>query len=223
MSAKRTADERALVPDADGSHLGLSELRLVAGAPHGLADAGHDTLLFCVEGDAVLDCTGARHELTPATAAIVHAGEAAEVTTSGAANVLLFSIGIAADTHAPLGPDARLAVVDRAEDDPATGKRAFQVLFGAENGCCHATLFVGYVPPGKAPWHFHLYDEIVWIWRGSARYHYGETTTELGSGTAVRIRPRDIHINENVSGTDELVLLGLFTPAGSPSAAYLAP
>jgi oxalate decarboxylase/phosphoglucose isomerase-like protein (cupin superfamily) len=37
----------------------------------------------------------------------------------------------------------------------------------------------------------------------------------------VRIPPRTVHINEN--GTDdEMRVLGVFTPAGSPSAAYLA-
>jgi len=104
----------------------------------------------------------------------------------------------------------------------ATGSRSFQVLFGPENGCTRATLFVGYVPPGRAPWHFHQYDEIVWIWNGTARYHLGQGVSELRSGDAVRVHPREVHVIENLGGGD-LALLGLFTPAGSPSAAYLAP
>jgi hypothetical protein len=44
----------------------------------------------------------------------------------------------------------------------------------------------------------------------------------FGPGAAFRIRPREVHIVENTSATDELVVVGLFTPAGSPSAAYLA-
>ena len=44
----------------------------------------------------------------------------------------------------------------------------------------------------------------------------------LAPGSAFRIRPRELHVVENTSPTDELVVVGLFTPAGSPSAAYLA-
>src|SRR5262249_39913546 len=73
-----------------------------------------------------------------------------------------------------------------------------------------------------ARWHYHLYDEIVWIWQGEGRFHTREGTEPLGPGSAFRIRPREIHVVENTSPTDELVVVGLFTPAGSPSAAYLA-
>ena len=112
-------------------------------------------------------------------------------------------------------------MTDRVEAGSATGKRSFQILFGPQNGSTRATLFVGYVPPGAAPWHFHLYDEIVWIWRGEGRFHTGAGAEPLGAGSAFRISPREVHIVENTSATDELVVLGLFTPAGSPSAAYL--
>jgi quercetin dioxygenase-like cupin family protein len=77
------------------------------------------------------------------------------------------------------------------------------------------------VPPGKAPWHFHLYDEIVWILEGPGRLHLVTGVDELSEGSAFRLRPREVHIVEN-AGPGTLELLGLFTPAGSPSAAYLA-
>ena len=112
-------------------------------------------------------------------------------------------------------------MTDRVEAGSATGKRSFQILFGPHNGSTRATLFVGYVPPGAAPWHFHLYDEIVWIWRGEGRYHTQGGVEPLAAGSAFRISPREVHIVENTSAADELVVLGLFTPAGSPSAAYL--
>ena len=46
-------------------------------------------------------------------------------------------------------------------------------------------------------------------------------STELGPGSAFRLRPREVHIVENTSADRELTIIGLFTPAGSPSAAYL--
>ncbi len=42
-------------------------------------------------------------------------------------------------------------------------------------------------------------------------------------GAAFRLRPREVHIVENSSSDEELTVLGIFTPAGSPAAAYLAP
>ena len=77
-------------------------------------------------------------------------------------------------------------------------------------------MFVGYVPPGKAPWHYHLYDEIVWIWRGPGRYHLGDEVEPLEDGCAFRITPREVHIVENTHPERELAVLGIFTPAGSP-------
>ncbi len=82
-------------------------------------------------------------------------------------------------------------------------------------------MFVGVVPPGAAPWHFHQYDEIVYLLDGSAGYHQAGGTQPMALGSAVRIPPRTVHINENVS-PGPMRVLGVFTPAGSPAAAYLA-
>jgi quercetin dioxygenase-like cupin family protein len=122
-----------------------------------------------------------------------------------------------------MGTRERLVAAAQVEPGKATGSRSFQVLFGPHNGCVRATMFVGYVPPGAAPWHYHLYDEIVWIWRGPGRYHLADGTEQLEDGSAFRITPREVHIVENTSTDHELALLGIFTPAGSPSAAYLTP
>ena len=58
--------------------------------------------------------------------------------------------------------------------EKATRARSFRILFGPHNGSTRATLFAGFVPPGKAPWHYHLYDEIVWVPEGPGRLHLGE-------------------------------------------------
>jgi quercetin dioxygenase-like cupin family protein len=133
------------------------------------------------------------------------------------------AVGPDVDLHAPMGERQAIVAVERVEAGAATGKRSFQVLYGPHNGSRRATLFVGYVPPGAAPWHYHLYDEIVWIWRGEGRFHLrgGMEPQPLTAGTAFRLAPREVHVVEN-TGADDLAVVGLFTPAGSPSAAYLA-
>jgi quercetin dioxygenase-like cupin family protein len=95
------------------------------------------------------------------------------------------------------------------------------VLYGPHNGSTRATLFVGYIPPGRAPWHYHLYDEIVWVLRGEGRLYVGDASEPLAPGSAFRLHAREVHIVENTQPTEELAVLGIFSPAGSPSAAYL--
>ena len=103
----------------------------------------------------------------------------------------------------------------------ATGSRHFRAVIDPHTSCPSGTQFVGYIPPGAAKLHYHLYDEIVWIVDGAGRLHTGGEVVALARGSAFRLAPRQRHIVENVAEQASLTVLGLFTPAGSPSAAYL--
>ena len=211
-----------LIAPIDDSTLSLEDVRLGAGETLALAEDTHDTLLYVYEGGALLNALQESHRLVKRSAALVLAGEDATLTTDDAgASVVRGRVGPAADSHAPLGAREVVNRLDGAHSDEATGARSFEILFGPRNGCTRATLFMGFVPPGKTPWHFHLYDEIVWIPEGPARLHVENRVDELYQGSAFRLRPRQVHIVEN-TGSSTLEVLGLFTPAGSPSAAYLA-
>lgn len=206
-----------------GSPLALALLRVATGATAAVAGGEDDLLLYVLEGRGRTAVDGAAVEVGPGTALLVPAGDALDLTAAEALTVARFAAGGDADLHAPLGQPTRVAQLDLAGADDATGSRSFQIMLGPDNGCCRATMFVGVVPPGAAPWHFHQYDEIVMVVRGRARYHQVTgTPQEMAVGSAVRIRPRDVHVNENPAD-EELHVLGVFTPAGSPSAAYLAP
>jgi quercetin dioxygenase-like cupin family protein len=211
---------RLLVPPERGSELALDELRLDAGASLDLTDELHDTLLFAYLGAGAVDDDA----LSGAAAALVPAGDARTLAAGddGLACVRA-TLGAATDLHAPMGAAESLVALDHVEPGQATGARSFQVLHGPHNGSTRATMFVGYIPPGQAPWHYHLYDEIVWILRGKGALHIGEHVEPLAPGAAFRLRPREVHIVENTQPTAELAVLGIFTPAGSPSAAYLEP
>ena len=125
------------------------------------------------------------------------------------------TIGGDVDLHAPMGTRERIVSIEQVEPGKATGSRSFQVLFGPHNGSTRATMFAGYIPPGRAPWHYHLYDEIVWVWRGPGRYHLGDEVELLPDGAAFRITPREVHIVENLSDDREMAVLGIFTPCGA--------
>jgi quercetin dioxygenase-like cupin family protein len=207
---------RVLVPPVAGSPLALRELEASGGAVVCEPDA--DSLLYVVSGTGALELGGARYALESGAAALVLAGEEGRVDGEGL-TLLHATVGPDAERHAPLGPRAVVAVADEAES--ATGARSFRLLLGPHNGSTRATLFVGLVPLGAAPRHYHLYDEIVWIPEGPGRLHLGGSVRELGPGAAFRLRPREEHVVEN-AGETELAVLGVLTPAGSPAAAYLA-
>jgi quercetin dioxygenase-like cupin family protein len=215
-------DEHPLVPPRAGSALALSTLRFGPATAWELADPGHDTLLFTFGGTGTITVASDHDGIAAATAAVVADGEQATLTAGPEGLALVrMRIGADVDLHAPIGPSDRVVAVDHVEPGTATGSRSFQVLYGPHNGSTRATLFIGYIPPGRAPWHYHLYDEIVWAWRGPGRFHLDTGAEELPDGAAFRLAPRELHIVENMRDDAELAVLGVFTPAGSPSAAYL--
>ncbi len=203
------------------SPLRLEQVRLDPGCGFVFGDSPAEDLVLALAGAGLRE--GERGApLEAGTAWRFAAGEPCRLVAGSAGLTLLrAAAGSGCDRHAPLGEPATLARLAGGEVGAATGRRSFQVLFGPENGCQRATLFVGFVPPGRAPWHFHLYDEIVWIWQGEGAFHLREAVEPLPAGSAVRIRPREVHIVENL-GERELVLVGIFTPAGTPAAAYYA-
>jgi len=218
------AQANELVPATEGSTLALSELTLSPGGRHAVADSERDSLLFVSSGSGSIAFGDGSWPLAAGAASLVLAGEEALLAADESELIVICSsVGPEADRHAPLGPRASVVLPKGAGSEKATGARSFQILLGPHNGSTRATLFAGFIPPGRAPWHYHLYDEIVWVPAGPGRLHIGETTAELGAGSAFRLRPRQVHIVENLSANSEMTVIGVFTPAGSPSAAYLTP
>ena len=218
------AEARELVPAIDSSALSLVDLRVSPGSELKIGDPDCDSLLYTTAGSGSLTLDGDMHRLAAGAAALVLAGEEARLRSEDSElAVICAAVGPEADRHAPLGHREVVVWLDAAGSEKASGARSFQILFGPHNASTRATLFAGFIPPGRAPWHYHLYDEIVWVPAGPGRLHTGETTDELGAGSAFRLRPRQVHIVENLSTIDEMTIIGIFTPAGSPSAAYLTP
>jgi quercetin dioxygenase-like cupin family protein len=204
----------------DGSPLALDTLTVPAGGSSDVGSSEEDTLLYVSAGSGRVSLANADHVLSTRSAALVLAGEAASVTAEGDLELVVATVAGDVDLHAPMGSRDVVTSLDDASAQQATGARSFQILFGPHNGSTRATLFAGFIPPGKAPWHYHLYDEIVWVPDGPGRLHLAEGNAALGRGSAFRLRPRQVHIVEN-GGASEMTIIGIFTPAGSPSAAYL--
>jgi mannose-6-phosphate isomerase-like protein (cupin superfamily) len=112
--------------------------------------------------------------------------------------------------------------VVRFEDQPterAGDGRWFRVLVDAKVGCAQVTQFVGFIPPGRAPDHFHEYEEIVCILSGAGRFWSGESSTPIAAGSCFYLPRRQPHCLEN-TGAETLQLWGVFYPSGSPAVRY---
>jgi quercetin dioxygenase-like cupin family protein len=204
----------------EGSALALRTSTLAAGMTATLGEPEQDTLLYVSSGGGQLSVGDDSASVRARSAGLVLAGEEGTLSASDKLEVIVATVAPTTDLHAPMGPREVAVSLDSTDANAATGARSFQILFGPHNGSTRATLFAGFIPPGKAPWHYHLYDEIVWVPDGPGRLHLAEGDDALGAGAAFRLRPRQVHIVAN-EGASEMTIIGIFTPAGSPSAAYL--
>jgi len=103
-----------------------------------------------------------------------------------------------------------------AQEIKKTGDRWYCELFRGQT-----TQFVGAIPPGRAPDHFHLYEEVIHILSGSGVMWAGEMSAPIAPGSCIFLPRKQRHCVEN-RGDGELRLLGVFYPAGSPAVRYSA-
>ena len=196
------------------------ELSVVDFAPGRSADRSvpdRETVLFVVAGSGALVAGGRRLGVEPHTGAIVPAAVPWAIEHEGPGDLRVVAV-----TARPGDvPATEAAVVRPAEQEAraATGDRSFRVVIDPASGCGAVTQFVGFVPPGRAPDHLHEYDEVIYVLEGRGVLHMDGVSTPFGAGTTIHLPPRLVHCLENV-GDDRLVVLGAFTPAGSPSDAF---
>jgi quercetin dioxygenase-like cupin family protein len=184
-------------------------------------DPASDEVLYVLAGRGQALLGDGAHELHPGTAVYVGAGTSWSVDGAGELSILSVLIHDPLHTHDAVPGSSPHAVLDLAEREAggATAGRQFRLLATPEVGCTSVTQFVGYIPPGRAPDHFHKYDEVVYVLAGAGALHIGGESAPLRPGSAVHLPARLVHSLENV-GPDEMQVLGVFRPAGSPAEAY---
>jgi quercetin dioxygenase-like cupin family protein len=196
--------------DADDGRLfevGVLTQRVVDLRGEGGGDAA-DELLYVLSGAGTLTVAGAEHPLRPGVAVYVSAGERWHAEGDASAVSVLVHDPEPASGHEALDLEA-------AEAGAATAGRAF--LLGPE--CSSATQFVGLIPPGRAPDHYHDYDEVIYVLEGEGELVIDEETVPLRPGSCIHLPRTLVHCLAN-TGDQELRVLGVFRPAGSPAEAY---
>lgn len=172
-----------------------------------------DEVLYVLTGTARATIDGAEHTLSPGQALFV----ARETPWALEGELRALSVLV----HDPPESSVTHAVVDLGSVERGAATSGRQFLLGAtpEVGCESVTQFIGLVPPGRAPDHFHTYDEVIYVLEGEGILFADGEETPLRAGTCVHLPARLVHCLAN-TGASELRLLGVFRPAGSPAEAY---
>lgn len=225
-----TAVERRVIP---GGHYAEPmvhrSLRFATGESRPRHDHLNDELLYVMAGDGTIAIGDDRQEesceVRVGDALQIHAGESWNVVVSeGELHVLSFSVPApvtpwSAQLARPVDRVIHVARLGEQHSQAATADRQFEVLFDRNRGSRGATMFVGFIPTSGAPEHYHLYDEICVIIRGSGLLHALGRAQPIESGSAFHVAPRLLHAIDNPNPAD-IWILGVFRPEGSAAAAF---
>jgi mannose-6-phosphate isomerase-like protein (cupin superfamily) len=216
-----TVRERATI----GRHSGFdaleqSLLECASGRsrPRDTGDA--DEVLFVFEGSGRLHVDGHTYPLEPETGAHLAPGRQYELEIAGPEPLRAVCVRIPAPVQDDGGRAS--AVVQHLENqssEAATTGREFRIVADVSTGLRSATHFVGYIPPGRAPDHFHTYDEVIYVLDGHGVLHAGGEEWPIRGGSCIQLPARAVHCLENTGG-EQMRVMAVFRPAGSPAAAY---
>lgn len=198
-------------PETGATGISLRVLEVGAGQSANLRNEGVDEVLFSLNS-CTLFIDDVAHEVEPQSGIFIPASKTFRIENRGKNAACFVSVKCPATDSSP--PSIVKLADQRAMP---TGDRWYRVLIDSE-----VTQFVGSIPPGRAPDHFHEYEEVLFILRGEGRMWAGDKSTPIGYGSCVYLPPRQVHCVEN-TGTGELRLLGVFYPAGSPAVRYESP
>jgi mannose-6-phosphate isomerase-like protein (cupin superfamily) len=228
MTAGADATVRTVLDTGGG--LVRRQVEVPAGAHHAGSAGPGGELCFVIEGDGQLGSAAAPgRPVRPGTGVWLPPGTSYSLAAAGPGPLRLDSVllpasapgaeldGTGADGTGPDGAAGPL-LADLAEQPvEITGDREFRVLFAPGQGCAAATQFVGEIPPGRAPFHSHTYDEVVLILAGEGVLHVADEDRPLSPGSCLHLAPGTPHCLEN-TGQATLRVLGVFHPGGSPAA-----
>jgi mannose-6-phosphate isomerase-like protein (cupin superfamily) len=188
-----------------------------------------EEVLYVASGEGKCRVNGFEYSLSSGTAIFVPPGAVYNIENTGAETIRLVSSCCPEDPErhivdGPLqegsGTPPRLLVHEELREDIRAGQdRLFRYLVYIDLGCRQITQFVGWIPPSKAPVHYHTYEEGIFILEGQGIVHTDDESCEFGAGSSIYFPKGVRHCVEN-PGTFTIKLLGAFYPSGSPGEAY---
>ena len=188
------------------------------------ATADAEEVLFVLSGAGSLSRGDreAPYDLESESGVFLPPGTDYELANTDDAALRIVSVRLPDPVAAPAGTPRSINVRHLAEQEAqaATTDREFRIVADPDHGGLQsATHFVGYIPTSKAPFHFHTYDEVIYVLDGEGTFHAGETHEPLRPGSRITLPARTVHCLEN-TGSEVMRVVAVFRPAGSPAAAY---
>jgi mannose-6-phosphate isomerase-like protein (cupin superfamily) len=190
---------------------------------------GAEEVLYVASGEGKCHVNGFEYPLSSGTAIFVPPGAIYNIENTGAEIIRLVSSCCPEDPQrhivdspapATSGQPPRLLVHEDLREDIRAGQdRLFRYLVNTDLGCKQITQFAGWIPPSKAPVHYHTYEESIFILEGYGVVHTDDESCEFGPGSSIYFPMGVRHCVEN-PGTSTIKLLGAFYPSGSPGEAY---
>ncbi len=212
--------------------ISLRTLECASGLSPGLCNRAGDEVLYVLSGQGTLWIDGQAYEIAPETGCYIQPQQTFAIENPHAEPLVIISsqcpepeevAEFVAPPTTPVNEPPAIAPLIRLTDRKAipTADRWYRVLVNEEVRSRQVTQFVGAIPPGRAPDHFHHYEEVLCILTGTGRMWAGATSTPIAAGSCIFLPKRQMHCVEN-TGAGELRLLGVFYPAGSPAVRYSA-
>ncbi|HYV64657.1 MAG TPA: cupin domain-containing protein [Myxococcales bacterium] len=206
--------------ESGAAAISLRVLDLSPGRSPRLGGADCDEVLYAFEGAGTLISEGGSRPIGIDTGFYIPPGTRFEIEASAPMTLVSSRCPDPKESVEAVATGAAPAVV-RLDDciSETTGDRWYKVLLDHHVGRSQVTQFVGAIPPGRAPDHYHEYEEVLCILRGRGRMWAGDRSTPIERGSCIYLPRRQMHCVEN-TGDTELRLLGVFYPSGSPAVRY---
>lgn len=220
---------RGVVSSAQGArHITQAVLEYALGRSQTLVNPQAECVLYIIEGHGACRIDGGRYAISPGTAVFLPPGSEYSIENIGPGRIVALASccpedaarSLVENPKSPSGPAKRLTVHENERQVLRAGKdREFRYLVQTDLGCRHITQFVGLIPRGKAPFHFHEYEEVIYILQGCGVVHLDKASCEFEAGCSIYFPKGVRHCVENTTDVP-IRLLGVFYPSGSPGAAY---
>ncbi|MDP9361766.1 MAG: cupin domain-containing protein [Acidobacteriota bacterium] len=212
--------------EAGARAISLRVLELPAGESASLRNDASDEVLYVIAGVGTGTIDGCDYELVPDSGIYLPPSIALNISADDTLTLVSSQCpdaGVTLEGYEPGRGAAGMPLVVAMRDRPIqrTGDRWYREVINADAGSTQVTQFVGSIPPGRAPDHFHQYEEVICILDGTGVMWAGQSHTPIARGSCIFLPRGQVHCLEN-RGEGELRLLGVFYPAGSPAVRYAA-
>ncbi|HEY7546908.1 MAG TPA: cupin domain-containing protein [Blastocatellia bacterium] len=198
----------------------------------GLAPSRRNTVseetLYLLRGSGRCNINGCRYDLHPGTAVYIPPAAAYQIANTSEEEMEIVSVCCPEEKNAEMDvtiferqvSDAPALTLHESERESIpVSDRTFKYLVNDEVGCRQITQFLGFIPPGRAPMHYHTYEEAIYIIEGEGRVHIQGESANFRAGSSIYL-PRGVRHSLENTGATAIRLLGVFHPSGSPAVAY---